>query len=126
MLDLDTLNKMLDEAADNIPKEIYDRLNGGVVLSPDIKMHPESKNNDLYIMGEYHRDSMMGRYIVIYGGSFQQLYGGAPLDRVRRELDKTLKHELTHHVESLAGERDLEVEDEINLAQYRNRKGLLP
>jgi hypothetical protein len=66
---------MLDEAAGKIPKEIYDRLNGGVVLSPETKIHPEAKNEDLYILGEYHNSSMMGRYVIIYGGSFQKLYG---------------------------------------------------
>jgi len=32
-----------------------------------------------------------------------------------------LTHELTHHLESLAGERDLEIEDEIRLDRYLNR-----
>jgi len=123
MLDFDMLNRMLDEAAEKIPREIYSRLNGGIVLSPEAKLHPGAKQNDLYIMGEYHRDSMMGRYIIIYGGSFCKLYSDAPLPHVRRELEKTLKHELTHHMESLAGECDLEIKDRIKIEKYKKGGG---
>lgn len=123
MIDMDTMNRILDEAADSLPKEIYEGLNGGVVLTPKSKMHPEARAKDLYIMGEYHRDPAMGRYIIIYGGSFQAVYGNASEAAIKRELIKTLKHELTHHVESLAGEKDLEIEDAINIARYKRRHG---
>lgn len=123
MVDLDTMNEMLDEIAGTIPDEIYRYLNGGIVLSKEYKMHPQAKAGDLYIMGEYHRSSMMGRYIIIYGGSFQKLYPNAGEARIKKELEKTLKHELTHHVESLAGEKDLEVEDAIKIEKYRRRRG---
>ncbi len=119
MIELDTINKMLDEIAETLPKEIYQMLNGGVVLVPDIKYHPQAREHGLYVMGEYHRNSMMGRYIIIYGGSFQQLYGNGSEENMRQELEKTLKHEFVHHVESLAGEKDLEIEDARNLAKYK-------
>ena len=31
-------------------------------------------------------------------------------------------HEFRHHLESLAGERDLEIEDEIEISRYKYRK----
>lgn len=121
MIELDKINNMLDEIAEQLPREIYEKLNGGVVLSPDVKYHPQARNNDLYIMGEYHRDSMMGRYIMIYGGSFQKMYGESSEKVMKRELEKTLKHEFVHHVESLAGEVDLETEDAKRLRRYKER-----
>ena len=35
---------------------------------------------------------------------------------------EVLLHEFRHHLESLAGERDLEIEDAVELTQYRARK----
>ena len=35
------------------------------------------------------------------------------------ELRTTLRHELTHHVEGLAGERSLEYKDSAQLAQFQ-------
>jgi hypothetical protein len=37
-------------------------------------------------------------------------------------LAGTLKHEFRHHLESLAGERGLEIEDEQFLADYLRRQ----
>jgi len=38
--------------------------------------------------------------------------------KFKKELEITLKHELTHHLESLAGERDLEKEDDRFMEDY--------
>jgi hypothetical protein len=119
MIELDTINGMLDDIAEKLPPEIFRELNGGVVLTPDIKYHPEAKGQDLYIMGEYHREREMGRYIMMYGGSFQAMYGEGTKQRMRQELEKTLKHEFVHHLESLAGEKDLEIEDARQLARFK-------
>ncbi len=119
MISIDRIQEILDEVAQSIPKEIYEKLNGGVVLSPDCKM--DKKDGIFYIMGEYHRDRMMGRYVVIYGGSFQKLYEKRSEAFIRKKLEGTLKHELTHHVESLAGVYDLEIEDAIYKHNHRNR-----
>jgi len=120
------MEAMLDEIAYEIPKEFYRELNGSIVLLPEVKPHPESQNGgSLFIMGEYHNDRKgyggLGRYIIIYYGSFMQLYGGSSEKRLREELKKVLIHEFTHHLESLAGERDLEIKDAIDLERYRLR-----
>jgi hypothetical protein len=114
MIGLEKINRILDEITDRIPEEIYTELNGGVVLLPDCKI-----DGEFYIMGEYCFDSMMGRRILIYGGSFQQLYAQKTEIYIRKELERTLKHELTHHVESLAGERDLERQDALEREAYQ-------
>jgi len=118
---------MLDDISEEIPKDFYRELNGGVFLSPDIKLHPESKGyvNDLYILGEYHNDRKgmggLGRYIVIYYGSFIKLYANLPSQQQKEHLRRVLIHEFTHHLESLAGERGLEIKDAENLEQYRQK-----
>jgi hypothetical protein len=33
-------------------------------------------------------------------------------------MKKVLEHELTHHLESLAGEKDLEIADAVQLMKY--------
>jgi len=120
------MENMLDEIACEIPKEFYRDLNGGILLLPDLKHHPESKQTgELFIMGEYHNDRKgyggLGRYITIYYGSFMRLYSNITPERLRDELKKVLIHEFTHHLESLAGQRDLEIKDAIELMGYRHR-----
>lgn len=103
---------MLDEAADALPEEIFDKLNGGVNLLPARR----TDEHGLLVMGMYFVDQM-GRHVEIYYGSFKERYRSAPPERWRRELTKTLKHELTHHLENLAYDRSLEKWDAEHVAQ---------
>jgi len=121
MISIEEMEAMLDEIAAEIPREFYRELNGGIILLPEEKPHPQSRNGDLYTLGEYHLDGGMGRFIAIYYGSFSRVYGDLPKGRLKAQLKKTLRHEFRHHLESLAGERDLEIEDEQNIAEYIDR-----
>ena len=60
--------------------------------------------------------------IYIYYGSFLEVYGELGEKELEEELRETLLHEFTHHMESLAGERGLEIKDEKELWEYRRRK----
>jgi len=123
MITFDEVGAILDAIADELPHEFYNKLNGGVVLLPDVKFHPASENRrDLYIMGEYTHDPRgLGRYIAIYYGSFVRLYGNSPPDAQKEQLRKVLLHEFTHHLESLAGERGLEIKDKLRMDEYKRR-----
>ena len=123
MLPIEEAEELLDEIAMELPQEIYKELNGGIILLPEAKLNPIGRNDDLYIMGEYHHGGAMGRYISIYYGSFEKLYGHLSREGLKKRLAHTLKHEFTHHLESLAGERDLEIEDERFIRNYLNRGG---
>ncbi len=123
MVSLDEMEEMLDEIAAGIPQEIYKELNGGIILLPEAKLNSISNKNDLYILGEYHKGGNMGRYITIYYGSFVHVYGHLGREPLKEQLKRTLKHEFTHHIESLAGERGLEIKDAQFLADYLNRRG---
>ena len=121
MFTIDEVNEMLDEIASELPEEIFRDLNGGVSLLAESKKSEKDPSGGLYTLGEYRRDQM-GRYIVIYYGSLTAVYGSSSYNKMRKHLRDVLTHELTHHLESLAGERDLEIEDEMDLYDYFTRK----
>ena len=121
-MDIDGFHETLEEVAATIPTELLRDLNGGIIVLPEFKYHPIAQARDLYIMGEYHLQIPgLGRYIVLYYGSFEQVFGAwTPNENqtLRDEIKKTLIHELRHHIESLSGVKDLEREDERTLKAY--------
>jgi len=123
----DEVGTMLDDIADEIPGDFYRELNGGIFLLPDTKMHSENKGgvDGLYILGEYHNDRKgmggLGRYIVIYYGSFIKLYARIPREQQKAHLRRVLLHEFTHHLESLAGEHGLAVKDAQRIDEYKKK-----
>lgn len=125
MITIEEMEEMLDELAAELPEQFYSELNGGILLLPEKRLSPEAINNDLYTLGEYHYSYSMGRYITMYYGSFEAIYGHLSPEDMKVQLRETLRHEFTHHLESLAGEKDLEIEDERQLARYRYRAAKL-
>lgn len=123
MVTIDEMESMLGELAAELPEEFYKELNGGIILLQEAKPHPEDRGSGLYIMGEYYSGGSLGRYIAIYYGSFMRVYGRLPAEQLKVQLRKTLRHEFRHHLESLAGERGLEIEDEQYIARYLQRYG---
>jgi hypothetical protein len=120
MMNIDDMQDILDELAEELPPIFYKELNGGILLLPEEKLSRYARSDDLYILGEYRRSAGMGRYIIIYYGSFIALFGHLSEEKMTRELRKTLRHEFTHHLESLAGEDGLEKEDDEFMRGYLN------
>lgn len=121
MLSFDEISVLLDDMVDSLPQALFRELNGGVNLLPNEKMHPANCGLDnLYILGEYiYEPNGLGRYVIIYYGSLAKTHGCLHPKRIQDELRRVLLHELTHHMESLAGERDLEIKDAYELERYR-------
>lgn len=121
ILSFDEVGNLLDEMAEEFPEEFYQELNGGISLLPEAVEDPQGE--ELYIMGEYRND-MMGKYINLYYGSFAALAQQENWSEEdwEDELYTTLAHEFTHHIEGLAGERGLEIKDELELEQYRRER----
>ena len=120
MISFDEAAAMLDEIAEEIPEAFYTELNGGVCFLPESVRDPDSRKGcPLYILGEYINDFALGNYISIYYGSIRDAYPDMTPEEWRAELKATLVHEFTHHVEWLAGERGLEIKDEIEMEEYR-------
>jgi len=122
MVSPERFREILDDIIDELPKDLLIDLNGGILLREEEKLHPESVGEELYIMGEYHMERIMGRFILLYYGSFAHIYGHLAEDSLRVKIRKTLLHEIRHHLESLAGEKDLEVEDAVQIARYKEKK----
>ena len=99
----------LDQLINALPPGIFRNLNGGVAL----REAPVYDHNGLLILGHYHVEPRgLGRYITIHYGSLAIAYGHLSPDRFCEKLKDTLHHELTHHLEHLAGDRSLEIQDE--------------
>ena len=121
MVTIDEAQEMLDNIAEGLPQEFFNGLNGGIGLLEEAKLSPHAMNNDLWIMGEYQHGGMMGRLIKIYYGSFAKMFSHYSHEQFEDRLRETLLHEFTHHLESLAGERGLEIWDEEQLRKYFER-----
>ncbi len=120
--DIDTIHEILNDIADRIPEKVYWMLSGGVALVEEIKYHKESEpNRPLYVLGEYI-NGPLGRSINIYYGSLRKVYEDEESFDIVEKLEEVLFHELTHHLESLAGVEDLRLEDYLNMEEYRSLK----
>lgn len=119
---IEEIHVMLDEIAEGLPEDFFKELNEGIVLLPQYKLHRESRARDrLYIMGEYSK-KITGRGIVIYYGSLKRVYRKKSVEELKEKLRDVLLHEFTHHLESLAGEKGLEIKDAIDINRYRDKR----
>lgn len=118
MIDIDEFTEEMDKISEELPDEFFLDLNGGILILPDLKTSPDAKANDLFVLGMYRRSPSMGRFIEIYYGSFQKMFSHLPKAALIEQMREVLFHEFTHHIESLAGERGLEIKDEKQLKEY--------
>ena len=111
MLTFEETSAALDALVDELPAGIFDGLNCGVALVHDALYDEQG----LLILGQYHVEPYgLGRYVTIQYGSLMAAYGYLPPDEFVEKLKSTLHHELTHHLESKAGDRSLEVQDAVD------------
>ena len=121
ILSIDEVYDILDELAEELPPALFESLNGGILLLEDEVPDPEA-GEDIFVMGEYCWDEL-GRYINLYYGSFAAVLYDEPREVWVDELRTTLRHELTHHVEGMAGDRSLEYKDMAELEEFRAGSG---
>lgn len=118
MLTIQEVNDILDHLVDELPQEVFTELNGGISLVPKRKVNPVSRNNDLLILGEYQWN-IAGRMIVIYYGSIAEVMRDQPPKAWENRLREVLRHEFLHHVELMAGKKDLEEWDAVQMERYK-------
>lgn len=124
MVSRDEFDAMLDRLACELPEELYKGLNGGIIVLDGARLHPRTLTpgkmtaGGLYIMGEYRYDRAMGRYIVIYYGSFMRLYPNLTPAQLEPHLRSTLRHEFRHHLEAMAGLTTLADEDREKIDRW--------
>lgn len=121
-MDIDAFAEVLEEMVARVPPELLQGLAGGVNLAEEARRDPGDPPN-AFILGEYFADSCLGNRIVFYHGSFTRLFAGQPRAVWEQEIWNTLRHEIRHHVEGMAGIEDLDVEDRRQLARLREQVG---
>lgn len=108
-----------DRVAESLPEDLLKGLTGGIAISENEKLHPKSEpSRPLYILGEYRHGGGEGAYVVLYYGSLRKLKPGLSGQKLEDEVRRVMLHELRHHLETRAGEHDLEDEDAACLAEY--------
>lgn len=123
-LSFEQADEILEQAVSELPQKIFTHLNGGIILVPDTVISPHSKGGGLYILGCYNYEPYgLGRYIKINYGSFLKVHGFKSVPEQEKLLRDVLHHELIHHLESMAGVYDLEVQDRIFIEQYKKNHG---
>ena len=123
MLTLEEYRQIVSELMDELPEEFFRELTGGVVVSTALVIPDYARNNDIYVLGQYQVYSGV-RQIVMFKGSFDQVYPQADAEQARNILRGTLRHEFRHHLESLGGVRNstsLLAEDERKKEAYLAR-----
>ena len=102
-MDFDRFSDMVGEELALLPEYVHEELNGGVLTDRSAYLHPGRMADDLYILGTYSNDSVMGKQIVLYYGSFIAVMGNAGEQAFRAQIRETLRHEFRHHLETRAG-----------------------
>lgn len=121
MISINMYTRLANDILQDLPSELFNSLNGGVIIEEEAKLHPESlSSSPLYIMGEYHSEPHgLGKYIILYYGSFIEAYGNIGMHAAKNKLRKIIHHELTHHIETMAGDKSLIYSDRERLDEYR-------
>ena len=106
----DQMGDWLEEIVQTFPEAFFQELDGGIQLEEQAMPDPEFPPGEMYIMGEYVHD-MLGRYIVLYYGSFAALLSEEDETVWKDEIFATVAHEFTHHMEETAGLHALDDKD---------------
>ena len=119
----DQMGDWLEEIAAQFPDAFFEDLDGGIQLEEKALPDPDFPPGEMYIMGEYVHD-LLGRYILLYYGSFAALLEEEDEEGWKDEIFATVAHEFTHHLEEDAGlhnldDKDLEFLQEA-LAEYED------
>ena len=123
MISTEEYSQIISELLDELPKEFFEELSGGVIVSDAAVIPDYARENDIYTMGQYQISAGM-RQIVMFKGSFDKLYPQADAEEARELLRGFLRHEFRHHLESLAGihnSSSLEAEDRRAKEDYLAR-----
>ena len=106
----DQMGDWLEEIAEQFPEAFFEDLDGGIQLEERAYPDPDFPPEEMYIMGEYVHDTL-GRYILLYYGSFAALLAEEDEEVWKDEIFATVAHEFTHHLEETAGLHALDDKD---------------
>ena len=121
MVNLEDFARIVMEEVDILPEYVHDGLNCGVLVDSIVYLHPGRVTDDLYILGTYTVDPILGKQIVIYYGSFVSSLQNASESVYRAKIRETVRHEFLHHLETRAGlyrRGTLVEEDDRRMMEY--------
>ncbi len=118
----DQMGDWLEEIARQFPEAFFQELDGGIQLEEDELPDPDFPPGEMYFRGEYVHD-LLGRYILLYYGSFVQLLSEEEEETWKDEIFATVAHEFTHHMEETAGLHALDDKDAEFLRQAMEEYG---
>lgn len=124
MLSFEEAADYLDTIVNELPEVLLRELNGGISLVPQAQA--SDNGSGLYTLGKYFKNKQMGRYILLYYGSFKIALATANRNAWCKKLREVVLHELTHHNESLAGIDSLAEKDRAQIEHYKNTGKFLP
>lgn len=114
---IDEFTELGEEIIESLPSGILTHLNGGILIRPERKV-----SKGLITLGQYvYQPYSLGRYILIFYGSFKALHGQTTKESIKRSLKDTICHELIHHWESLSGTNSLAKEEAKEWRDYFSR-----
>ena len=125
----DDFERASHEAFEEIPEEYREGIAGLRVL-PEVHSHPSLP--DVFTMGECVTEAYPSSFdgpetvqsvIILYHGSFGRIAARDPEFEWMEQIWETLVHELQHHLESLAGEDDLEEVDYAMNEDFKRSQG---
>ena len=99
-----------------VPRNLMEGLDGGVHCERGARQ--ETGEREIFQLAHYEPGNVMGARIVLHHGSFEKM-DFDDVREYRREIRITLRHELRHHWEDLAGILDLRHEEQHWLALQR-------
>jgi hypothetical protein len=122
-------NRRAHAMFDSIPEDFREGVDGLVVERGEM---PHPSLPEIYTLGECRTEQYpadfggpgtVRSFLVLYHGSFQRLAELSEEWDWEEELWETITHELRHHLESLAAEDALEVEDYVVDQNFARREG---
>ena len=122
----EAFSHIVDEEMELLPDYVFEDLNGGVVVDESAYLHPARVADDLYILGTYTSDRILGRQVRLYYGSFIATIGHQE-EALRRQIRDTLRHEFLHHLETKAGiigRHSLGEKDRQKMVRYFESHGM--
>ena len=120
MISIEEYRNIISELMDELPKEFFRDLSGGVIVSEALVIPDYARADDLYTLGQYQVASGI-RQLIMFKGSFDRAYPRADAARAKELLRGILRHEFRHHLEFLGGIHNsdsLEAEDRRRKQAY--------
>ena len=95
----------LEEIVQEFPESFFEDLGGGIQLEERALQDPDFPPGEMYV------HDLLGRYILLYYGSFAALLPDEDEEGWKDEIFATVAHEFTHHLEETAGLHSLDDKD---------------